>query len=297
MDRRPEIQGHGRIKRQKTDDMDSRSIAESDDEGGVKLGSFGQPAEAKPKKEDLITRPNRYTEGTNEIVEKTSKKKRKREEEDVDSASNPYLAPQYEEPPKKKQLDPRANPYLAHRYEEPAEDEGSYNGYSNGYGRPTNRMNGVSNSSSLARFPRHSSTAAMAKNAEDGPNNPFSGQPLSSQYFSILETRRNLPVHQQRYVECDPVPKGHILTLFTGTNSYRCTRSHSSSYSSEKLVPERPHKYLNSSCSMINHTSNVSWWLARSLAEWQPCPWLSVLPMRWMLLWEMKWDTTSGSRM
>ena len=26
----------------------------------------------------------------------------------------------------------------------------------------------------------------MAKKAEDGPNNPFSGKPLSSQYFNIL---------------------------------------------------------------------------------------------------------------
>ena len=205
MDRRPETQGQGRIKRRKMEDMDSRSIAESDDDGGVQLGDFGQPAEVKPKKEDLNARRNRFTEGIDEPVPKTSKKKRKKEkeeeEDEVDPASNLYLAQQYEEPPQKKELDPRVNPYLAHKYEEPAEDEGSYNGYSNGYGRPTNRMNGLSNSSSLARFPRHKSTAAMAMNAEDGPNNPFSGQPLSSQYFNILKTRRNLPVHQQRYVE------------------------------------------------------------------------------------------------
>lgn len=200
MDRRPDSQDQGRVKRQKMDDMDSRYSAESDDDGGVKLGDFGQAAEVKLKKEDLHAQPSQYTEGTDVMVEKTSKKKRKKEE-DADEASNPYLAHQHEGPPRKKELDPRANPYLAHRYEEPAEDEGSYNGYSNGYGRSTNRMNGVSNASSLARFPRHKSTAAMAINAEDGPNNPFSGQPLSSQYFNILKTRRNLPVHQQRYVE------------------------------------------------------------------------------------------------
>ena len=200
MDRRPDSQHHGRGKRQKMEDMDSRYSAESDDDGGVKLGNFGQAAEVKVKKEDLDAKPNRYTGETDISVEKTNKKKRKKDE-DADEASDPYLANQYEEPPRKKALDPRANPYLAHRYEEPAEDEGSYNGYSNGYGRSTNRMNGLSNASSLARFPRHKSTAAMAKNAEDGPNNPFSGQPLSPQYFNILKTRRNLPVHQQRYVD------------------------------------------------------------------------------------------------
>lgn len=203
MDRRPDSEDHGRVKRRKTESMESKYSADIDnDDGGVKLGNFGQPAEVKPKKEDLDARPNQYTESLDEVVEKVSKKKkRKKEEDDADPASNPYLAQQYKEPPKKKALNPRANPYLAHRYEEPAEDESSYNGYSNGYGRSTNKMNGVSNASSLVRFPRHKSTSAMAKNAEDGPNNPFSGQLLSPQYFNILKTRRNLPVHQQRYVE------------------------------------------------------------------------------------------------
>ncbi len=213
MDRRPDSEGQGRMKRQKTESMDSRYSAESDDDGGVKLGNFPQSVEVKPKKEDLDSRPNRYTEGVTELVEKSSKKKRKKEEDDdAESASNPYLAAQYEEPPKKKVMDPRVNPYLAHRYEEPAEDEGTYNGYRNGYGRPTSRINGVSNASSLARFPRHKSTAAMAKNAEDGPNNPFSGQPLSSQYFNILKTRRNLPVHQQRYVKGSSTKRLHTNT-------------------------------------------------------------------------------------
>ena len=267
MDRRPDSEDYGRVKRQKTEDMDLRDNGESDDDGGVKLGNFARPAEVKPKKEKLDAKPNRYTEGTDEVVEKVGKKKRKKEEDDEDPASNPYLAHQYEEPPKKKVLDPRANPYLAHRYEEPVEDEGSYNGYSNGYGRPTNRMNGLSNASSLARFPRHKSTAAMARNAEDGPNNPFSGQPLSSQYFNILKTRRNLPVHQQRYVGLDPVLRSYKLIECTGMNSYRCTRSPNSLFSWEKPVPERLPRYHNSSCSMINHIFSAKWWLARSLAE------------------------------
>ena len=90
-------------------------------------------------------------------------------------------------------MDPKANPYLAHMYEEPANQ-----GYSNGYGSPRSRMNGTQKNSTLSKFERHSSTSAMAKGAEDGPNNPYNGQPLSSRYFSILKTRRGLPVHAQR---------------------------------------------------------------------------------------------------
>lgn len=99
-------------------------------------------------------------------------------------------------------MNPKANPYLAHMYEEDVDDNsysnGYANGYSNGYGR-TSRTNGMSGGSGLSKFPRHATTATMAKEVEDGPNNPFSGKPLSAQYFNILKTRRNLPVHAQRY--------------------------------------------------------------------------------------------------
>ena len=90
--------------------------------------------------------------------------------------------------------DPKANPYLAHMYE----DAPNENGYTNGYGGGRNRTVGLSQGTSLAKFPRHATTTAMAMKAEDGPNNPFSGQPLSQQYFNILKTRRGLPVHAQR---------------------------------------------------------------------------------------------------
>ena len=73
--------------------------------------------------------------------------------------------------------DPKDNPYLAHMYE---------------------GTNGADKSSALAKFKRHQTTAAMAKKAEDGDVNPFSGNPVSSKYFSILKTRRDLPVHAQR---------------------------------------------------------------------------------------------------
>jgi pre-mRNA-splicing factor ATP-dependent RNA helicase DHX15/PRP43 len=87
--------------------------------------------------------------------------------------------------PKLEESDPAKNPYLAHRYEN-QQDE-----YSNGYG------NG-SVSSGLSKFQRHATTALQAHAAEDGPNNPFNNAPLSKQYFNILRTRRDLPVHKQR---------------------------------------------------------------------------------------------------
>lgn len=99
-------------------------------------------------------------------------------------------------------MDPKANPYLAHMYPEDQEeeDEGVDTGYGQGYGfgKPAGRMNGRSNPSALVGFPRHKTSAAMAKSAEDGPNNPFNGKPLSAEYFNILKIRRNLPVHAQR---------------------------------------------------------------------------------------------------
>lgn len=91
---------------------------------------------------------------------------------------------------KAEHMDPKANPYLAHMYEDSAEDST----YSNGYGKPHR----TGNSSALANFPLHGTNAAMAKEAEDGPNNPFSEKPLSPQYFNILKARRNLPIHAQR---------------------------------------------------------------------------------------------------
>ena len=66
---------------------------------------------------------------------------------------------------------PTDNPYLAHMY---------------------------SNRSPLESLQRHSTTAAEAANLENGPKNPFTIEDLSTQYFSILKTRRDLPVYAQR---------------------------------------------------------------------------------------------------
>ena len=89
--------------------------------------------------------------------------------------------------------DPTKNPYLAHMYEVQ-----EYDSYSNGY-TPRNG-NGFSSSTrtGLSNFKRHETTASQAHTAEDGPNNPFNNAPLSQQYFNILKTRRDLPVHKQR---------------------------------------------------------------------------------------------------
>jgi hypothetical protein len=81
-------------------------------------------------------------------------------------------------------MDPASNPYLAHHY----------NGNGNGY------TSTQKNSSLLAHFKRHNTSTEQAHAAENGPNNPFNGTPLSSTYFSILKTRRDLPVHKQRLV-------------------------------------------------------------------------------------------------
>ena len=276
MDRRPISEKQGRAKRHKTENMKPRYNGESDEDGGVKLEPYGQAAQVKPEREELDAKASKYTDGKDTPIGKATSKKKKKKEDDSDDASDPYLTRQYEGPARKKQMDPRGNPYLAHRDEEPAEDETIYNGYTNGYARTTQRVEGPLKTSSVAGFPRHKSTAAMAKKAEDGPNNPFNGQPLSTQYFSILKTRRDLPVHQQRYAQRALQTKRHVLTPCIETSSYRCIRSRNFSYSSEKLVPGRRPKYLNLSCSMINHTFSASWWLARNLAEWQLCQWLNV---------------------
>jgi pre-mRNA-splicing factor ATP-dependent RNA helicase DHX15/PRP43 len=93
--------------------------------------------------------------------------------------------------PRTGDLDPKANPYLAHMYE----PEESYN---NGYKSRNGNSYGSSERTGLSGFKRHETTALQAHTAEDGPANPFNNAPLSAQYFNILKTRRDLPVHKQR---------------------------------------------------------------------------------------------------
>ena len=103
----------------------------------------------------------------------------------------------------------KANPYLAHMHDnDGAADSNSYgNGYSNG------------GSSILDTFKRHATTHKDAMKAEDGPKNPFNGNQLSDRYFSILKTRRDLPVHQQRAEFLELYQKSQILVFVGETGS------------------------------------------------------------------------------
>ncbi|KAJ6036898.1 hypothetical protein N7540_001177 [Penicillium herquei] len=98
--------------------------------------------------------------------------------------------------------DPKDNPYLAHMYEDNSDIKGT----------------------PLAKFKRHQTTAALAKKAEDGDVNPFSGQPFSSKYFSILKTRRDLPVHQQRDEFLQLYQQSQILVFVGETGSGKTTQ-------------------------------------------------------------------------
>ena len=100
--------------------------------------------------------------------------------------------------------DPSENPYLAHMYQ--TEEDFDYNGYKATDGNGTART-------SLSDFKRHATTALQAHKVEDGPNNPFNNAPLSKQYFNILKTRRDLPVHKQRSVVIPELAIVYMLTF------------------------------------------------------------------------------------
>ncbi|KAH8816342.1 P-loop containing nucleoside triphosphate hydrolase protein [Xylogone sp. PMI_703] len=114
---------------------------------------------------------------------------------------------------KTEEMDPSKNPYLAHMYEKDG----------NGYG--SQGWNGKSSSSgTLTNWQRHATTAEQAHAAEDGPLNPFNGNPLSEQYFNILKTRRDLPVHKQRQEFLDLFHKTQILVFVGETGSGKTTQ-------------------------------------------------------------------------
>ncbi|KAJ9623058.1 DEAH-box ATP-dependent RNA helicase prp43 [Taxawa tesnikishii (nom. ined.)] len=122
--------------------------------------------------------------------------------------------------------DPSSNPYLAHMYpDEAADDQGYDNGnYSNGGATLRATSNGQGQPDGLKHFKRHQTTAALAKKAEDGPSNPFNGNPLSERYFGILKTRRNLPVHAQRDEFLRMFQKTQILVFVGETGSGKTTQ-------------------------------------------------------------------------
>ncbi|PLB42093.1 DEAH-box ATP-dependent RNA helicase PRP43 [Aspergillus candidus] len=106
----------------------------------------------------------------------------------------------------KASTDPKNNPYLAHMYE----DE-SANG-------------ALSKSSAFAKVKRHRTTAAQAQKIEDGDINPFSEQPFSNKYFSILKGRRDLPVHAQRDEFLQLYQQSQILVFVGETGSGKTTQ-------------------------------------------------------------------------
>ncbi|KAG9715736.1 P-loop containing nucleoside triphosphate hydrolase protein, partial [Aureobasidium melanogenum] len=111
----------------------------------------------------------------------------------------------------KMESDPASNPYLAHM------NHGDDNAYSNG------RSNG-SRTDGLTHLKRHTTTAAQAAKAEDGPSNPFNGNNLSERYFGILKTRRNLPVHAQRDEFLQMFQQTQILVFVGETGSGKTTQ-------------------------------------------------------------------------
>lgn len=70
------------------------------------------------------------------------------------------------------------NPYLDHMYDGDA--------------------NGAGPGSAFAGIKRRDTTAKQAELIENRDANPFTERPHTQQYFRILESRRDLPVHKQR---------------------------------------------------------------------------------------------------
>ena len=105
-------------------------------------------------------------------------------------------------------VDPKNNPYLSHWY------DNSNNGTSNG-----NVAGGP-----LSQLKRHQTTATLARQVEDSKINPFTGRPASDRYFSILKTRRDLPVHAQRDEFLQLYQKSQILVFVGETGSGKTTQ-------------------------------------------------------------------------
>ncbi|KAK6845553.1 pre-mRNA-splicing factor ATP-dependent RNA helicase prp43 [Apiospora arundinis] len=112
----------------------------------------------------------------------------------------------------KKDEDIANNPYLAHMKEENTMENGS---------RYSSRLPA---GSPFAEFERRATTAKQAAKAEEGDNNPFTGEPHSPQYFNILKSRRDLPVHKQRKEFLEMYHKSQILVFVGETGSGKTTQ-------------------------------------------------------------------------
>ncbi|PSN73336.1 P-loop containing nucleoside triphosphate hydrolase protein [Corynespora cassiicola Philippines] len=101
-------------------------------------------------------------------------------------------------------MDAKNNPYLAHW------DDG--------------KKEATNSASKLYSFQRHATTAKQAEEAENGPLNPFTGRALSPKYMSILKSRRDLPVHQQRNEFLKMYQESQILVFVGETGSGKTTQ-------------------------------------------------------------------------
>ncbi|KAK2071871.1 hypothetical protein P8C59_006261 [Phyllachora maydis] len=101
--------------------------------------------------------------------------------------------------------DSNYNPYLAHHYE-------TDNQNSEGWVTPLDDMK------------RHATTAKEAEAAEDYQVNAWTGHSHSTQYFNILKTRRDLPVHKQRQEFLDMYHNSQILVFVGETGSGKTTQ-------------------------------------------------------------------------
>ncbi|PWY95826.1 pre-mRNA splicing factor ATP-dependent RNA helicase Prp43 [Aspergillus sclerotioniger CBS 115572] len=111
----------------------------------------------------------------------------------------------------KPETDPKDNPYLAHMYESSTNSNSWTDGAADLH-------------PAFGKIKRHQTTAAIAKKVEDGDVNPFNGQPFSSKYVSILQTRRDLPVHAQRDEFLELYQKSQILVFVGETGSGKTTQ-------------------------------------------------------------------------
>ena len=80
------------------------------------------------------------------------------------------------------------------------------------------------NMNSLSDLVHHQTTSSQARSLEDGKLNPYSGQPHSERYFSILRTRRDLPVHAQRDEFLKLYQQSQILIFVGETGSGKTTQ-------------------------------------------------------------------------
>ncbi|KAK4165106.1 putative Pre-mRNA-splicing factor ATP-dependent RNA helicase PRP43 [Cladorrhinum sp. PSN259] len=99
-------------------------------------------------------------------------------------------------------MDDKYNPYLAHH------NEDGGNGFD----------------SLLDAMERHQTTASQAEKAEDSDLNPWTNKPHSENYFKILKTRRDLPVHKQRQEFLNMYHSTQILVFVGETGSGKTTQ-------------------------------------------------------------------------